>query len=468
MSLNDYKRVLPLCGLALLGACGMQSYQARPLQPEQGAARYLARSLESAQVRDYLRAHGKAPAHWPLPTWDRESLALAALALNPGLAVQEAEVRIAEAGEVQAGQRPNPNLNVESEHHSDTPGGISHWLLGGILDLVLEFPGKRQARQRRAHAELGAARLRVEAEAWRIRRGVLQAHARYLGALASEHLLQHRIDLLKQIVALLERRRQAGEVSAFEVSSSRLQLQRARLDGLRSQSVRRMALQDLAAAIGVTREQLEKVRIEPGEYTDLPTLGPLRSEALRSRALHRRVDIRAGLQAYAIAEARLQEVLKQQYPDLILSPGYVFDQNDNIWALAGSMVLPVVNRHQGEILAAEARRDQRAAEFNALQVQVIHRIDSTREAYQLALQEEQSATRLLADTEARQAQIRRQYALGYTDHLAVLRGQLELAVARGSLGALHQQSVAALIRLEDAQQQTLNGAIPISPTKLEP
>lgn len=468
MSLNDCKRALLMGGLVLLGACGMQRYQARPLQVEQGIAGYLARSLDAERVREYMQAHGRSPSHWPLSRWDRESLALAALALHPGLAVREAELRIAEAGVVRAGQVPNPGLNLQSEHHSDAPGGISHWLLGGILDLVLEYPGKREARQRRARAEVGAARLRLEAEAWRIRQGVLEAHARYLGARESEHLLRSRTELLEGIVDLLERRRRAGEVSAFEVSSSRLRLQRARLDGLRSRSATRMALQDLAAAIGVPGAQLERISLAGSDYTDLPVLDPARGAAVRGAALHRRVDIRAGLQAYAIAEARLQEALKQQYPDLVLSPGYVFDQNDNIWALAGSLVLPVLNRHRGEILEAEARREQRAAEFNALQVEVIQAIDRARESYQLALSEERSAARLLADTGARQAQIVRQYDLGYTDHLAVLRGELELVEARVSLASLHRQSVAALVRLEDALQQTLSGIVAIPPARLEP
>src|SRR6185436_12086335 len=62
-------------------------------------------------------------------------------------------------------------------------------------------------------------------------------------------------------------------------------------------------------------------------------------------------------------------------PDIHLNPGYQWDQGENKWQLGVSMELPVLNRNQGPIAEAKAKRDEAAARFLALQSRVISEID---------------------------------------------------------------------------------------------
>lgn len=47
------------------------------------------------------------------------------------------------------------------------------------------------------------------------------------------------------------------------------------------------------------------------------------------------------LNIYVQAESELRLDIEKQYPDLVLSPGFLFDQSDYIWPLAALWVLPL-------------------------------------------------------------------------------------------------------------------------------
>ena len=107
----------------------------------------------------------------------------------------------------------------------------------------------------------------------------------------------------------------------------------------------------------------------------IPEADDLTSAEARRAALQSRTDILAALAEYAASESALQLEIAKQYPDIHLSPGYQFDQGDNKWHLGLSAELPVLNRNQGPIAEAEARRAESAARFEALQAKVIAEID---------------------------------------------------------------------------------------------
>src|SRR5262249_35072826 len=85
----------------------------------------------------------------------------------------------------------------------------------------------------------------------------------------------------------------------------------------------------------------------------------------------------------------LQLEIARQFPDLRIGPGYEYDQGLNKWAVVGvSLELPVLDRNQGPIGEAEARRGETAARFVALQATVIDELDralAAREAARGAL-----------------------------------------------------------------------------------
>jgi len=117
--------------------------------------------------------------------------------------------------------------------------------------------------------------------------------------------------------------------------------------------------------------------------------------------------------------------------------------------------LPLLNRNEGPIAQAEARRKQAAARFEALQAKVIADIDRGLAVYQVTAKSRAGAEALLATQRAQQESVEQQFKAGAADRLDVLTSQLELATSELAVedgqAKLHQ----ALGALEDAVQRPL-------------
>ena len=173
-----------------------------------------------------------------------------------------------------------------------------------------------------------------------------------------------------------------------------------------------------------------------------------------------RADVLAALADYAAAQSALQLEIARQYPDVHLSPGYQFDQGDNMYTLGLTVELPVLNQNQGPIAEAAARRTEAAARFNALQAKVLADIDAAVESFRAT----EKSLALLQDLAATQAASRdaiaAQVSAGAAAPLDLLNAQLELAEAEEvqlEARIKRQQSVAAL---EDAVQRPIEMITP--------
>jgi outer membrane protein, heavy metal efflux system len=114
-----------------------------------------------------------------------------------------------------------------------------------------------------------------------------------------------------------------------------------------------------------------------------------------------------------------------------------------------------LNRNEGPIAQAEARRKQTAARFEALQAKVIADIDRALAVYQVAAKSREGAEALLATQRKQQESVEQQLKAGAADRLDLLTTQLELATSELAVEdgqiKLHQ----ALGALEDAVQRPL-------------
>src|SRR5438105_7562128 len=150
--------LLPI--LAALAGCA--SYEPAPIDPARTEAAQRARALASPGLRAFVDRHAVTrTAEWPPRAWDLERLTLAAIYWHPDLDVARARLRVAEAGLVTAGTRPNPNLSFAPQYVSSTEPGFTPWTLGFTLDVPIETAGKRGKRIERAEREAEAARLAV-------------------------------------------------------------------------------------------------------------------------------------------------------------------------------------------------------------------------------------------------------------------------------------------------------------------
>jgi len=442
--------------LAATGGCGFRTYEPNPLDPERTAAELTSRSFESGLLKDYLQAHGVSVDPWPRTSWTLPDLTWVALYHSPELDIARSQVAVARAAEVTAAQRPNPAVRLEGQHHSDTSGEKSSpWTVGLILDLPIVTGGKREARIAQAAAVSEGALLDLAAAVWLTRSRLQGRYIDYYAAGEEARLWRAEVRLRQEELSLLERRLERGFASATETAAARTRLAESRLAEAHGEARLQAAQAGLAQALGVPVDSVRRLSLS---YSDLKT-APLVDGAadLRTAALQNRLAIRRGLADYALAEAALRLEIARQYPDVILRPGYIWDQGDRIWALGSILLLPLANRNEGPILEAEARRDLEANRFLALQARTIAALEARQASYDAALDEIHTAAVLRRDALDRAARTERRFEAGDADRLEWTRVRLDsIAVERAAL-ASQVRGLQAWAALEDVMQTPLDG-----------
>ncbi len=441
----------------LLAVClaGCARFEPQPISPARMATELDARRLDDEGLKEFLEQNlGHEPEHWPLKSWDLKALTLAAFYFHPTLDVARAQWRVAQAGARTAGGRPNPSLNLVPGYDFSAANGLSPWIPFFSVDVPVETAGKRGHRIARAQHLSESAWLNIATVAWQARSRV---HAGLLDSVIADRraaLLEWQAGVQEQIVKLLEQRLAVGGISQPELTAARIALNRTRLDLDDTKAKRAEARMRLAESLGVSGNALEGLELA-FDFSERAT-DDLTSAEARRLALQGRPDILSALAAYAAAEAELQLQIARQYPDIHLSPGYQYDQGDNKWTLGVTFELPVLNQNQGPIAEANARREEAAARFTALQARVIGEIDRAVAAHRTAQERLVTTDALLSAERQQQQSVEAQLKAGAVDQLDLFNVQFELGtalLAQLDGQAKWQQSLGAL---EDALQRPMD------------
>jgi outer membrane protein TolC len=176
-------------------------------------------------------------------------------------------------------------------------------------------------------------------------------------------------------------------------------------------------------------------------------------------ALRGRADILAALADYAASQSALQLEIAKQYPDIHLNPGYSWNAGstgEQDWQLGATVELPLLNRHEGPIAEATARRQASAARFLALQAKVIGEIDSATASFHASQTNTAALTELASAQKAQREAALDQFRAGAVDRLEVVAAELELAAAELARFEAEVKAQQALGALEDAVQRPLD------------
>jgi cobalt-zinc-cadmium efflux system outer membrane protein len=438
-------------GIALaLGGCA--SFAPAPLVPGQNAERLEVRSLADPSLLAFVRSNlPEGSAEAPDASWNLESLTLAAFYFHPELDVARAQWAVAEAARITAGERPGAGFSVAPAENTTT-STPSPRLVTATADLTLETGGKRAYRIAQAAQRAEAARLNVASAAWQVRSRVRSSLLALYGARESERLLAEQQTTQEQNLSILEGQFREGAISAFELTQARLASESSQLALRDAQRREAEARAQLAAAVGVPVTAVNRAEFSFDTFEDLST--GLATADARQQALSNRPDVLSALAQYAASQSSLQLAVAGQYPDIHLGPGYEYDQGDNKWSLGLAVSLPG-DRNRGPIAEAEARREEAAATFNALQSSVLSQIDLAAAAYRAALQKEADVDAMLADLTRQERLAQQMFDAGEISgsELAGLRLQLS-ASALARLDAV-MQAQQAVGQLEDAVQSPL-------------
>ncbi len=433
--------------VAVLGGC--VSYQSKNIDPVATAAQLDRRSLDDARLQKFIAAHGQATGG----EWDLPRLTLAAFYFNPGLDAARARLAATEAGVRTAEARPNPTFTFTPGQSDETPGGITPWILGYALDIPIELAGKRAHRTTEAQLRSERARLELASAAWTVHSGVRRALIDWQGAEEEAQLWRAQLPQVVQALRLVEAQVAAGDASGLDAAQMRTLVAKAELAARASERAVTTARSRLAEAIGVPMAKLAEVKpVWRGVAEGAPAV--VTAEA-RAWAARNRADLLAALATYAATQAALQGEIARQYPNLTLGPGYQLDQGKGKWSLGLSVTLPVLNRNEGPIAAAEANRAAAAAQFIEVQNRVLAEVDRAAADYASTAADLATVGGLRAALERQTSLLRARHAAGDSSRLELVRAEVELADQARTELAAQQRAAQALGTLEDAVQRPL-------------
>jgi outer membrane protein, heavy metal efflux system len=445
-------RVFAAFGALMLAGCAAQRYQPAPIIPTESASRIESRSLNDAGLRAFLEKNlGETSISWPQKTWDLRTLSLAALYFNPSLDTARANVEEADAAAVTAGARPNPTFDV-------SPGVPSPYLFSLDLNFPIETAGKRGYRIESATKLEQAARFDLADQAWKVRSEVRGALLDYMMALRKSDLLDAEEKLRTTQTNLLEQRLSAGEIARTELESAQIALSQTQLRMVAENGQTTETKAKLAAAIGVPVGALAGIEFSWSDLQSPPDEGSFSPQEIQQDAVLNRMDVRRALAQYAAAESDLQLEIAKQYPDVQIGPGYTYEERQNYFIVGISVTLPIFDRNQGPIAEAEAKRKAAAANFRAIQSQVIAESEEALTAYANAERglsaRDQSLQRTVQQNRMRLMQQATQ--VGEEDQVAMNSTEIDgNALDQARLDAVDQAQI-ALGALEDAMQRPLD------------
>jgi len=445
--------------LALL-LTGCASFTPQPLDPGQQQAALEARRLNAPEVRQFAeRSLGHEVTPWPPQSWDLDALTLAAFYYHPDLDRAQAQRLAAEAATITAGARPNPTGGVSFQRNMDAPAGQSPWTNGFTLDIPVETAGKRDIRIEQAQYLAQAAKLRAAEAVWQIRSRV---RASLLAAYPTEALVCRQRDLQEEITRMIERRFAAGFASQPELTQARLTLNRAMLALRENQKQGAENRARLAAAVGVPDAALDGAEISHQAFEPLPPVSSLPPAEARRQALVTRPDVLATLADYEAAQSALQLEIAKQYPDISIGPGYTWDAGQVKWSLGLSLVLPLLNRNEGPIAEAKARREEAAAAFLSVQAKAIAEVDEALAGYGHAVEMFETADALLQAQQKLERSTAAAFQGGEADRLSWVSARFETVAAELARISALSQAQTSLGRVEDALRRPLGaqGTLP--------
>lgn len=442
------RQAAPHVGLTLLlCSLGCTRYQAQPLDLTAHPAEYRARQLNDPAV---LRLIGEFAGAVSDSGWTDRQLALAALHFRPELPRARAEWRAAGAGEISAGARPQPGAQADVERAVSGSEGASPWVvaLGGLYSL--EFGGKRGARLLQARARTAVAEAELRLVAWQIVSDVRSAVADSWRAQQELADAELEAETLEQIRTLTESRYREAVLTSSELARAGGEVQAARTAVSEAQGALLAAQAGLTRAIAVPTAALGSVRLTPPTVAGCEWLDSLGRDSIDALALQSRAEISRALAGYALAEADLRQQVAQQYPDLDVGPGFIWDQGVHRWTLALSLPRLLLNRNRGPIAEATARRGAAAARVTEAQDQVLGEAGAGQLACRAArVQLAAADSQLVAAGRAAQlADIA--FQRGETGRIEVAQAELSLLRARRTQHSARRSWVGAGLALERA------------------
>jgi cobalt-zinc-cadmium efflux system outer membrane protein len=289
-----------------------------------------------------------------------------AVAKEPTLRAARADVDSARAERDQAGLRPNPMLSIE---HRDEPGGTD-----ALTTVGVEWPLELFRRSGRVHtADQSVAVSEFSAQD---RERVLIADVRLLyGAVVASvrdvEVADELVAAAREQLRLVRARVDAGSTPPLDADLLDVEVRRLAVARLLAIGRAEAALAQLKPLLALAPSDALRLR-EPLDGLVASTAGPQPEEAT---VVDTRPDVREATARVALADARIEQAQREGRADLSVFGSYMRMDNGfpqqgigpagglervrgrfNYVAIGATVSLPLLNRNQGQVAAAQAGR----------------------------------------------------------------------------------------------------------------
>ncbi len=333
------KSYLPVPLLAVLALCGCKSYKADPVDWDEARA-----------IGNTNKVHLASPGD------------AATVALIGNRRINALRLKAASSAAVaeEYGWWEDPELDFDIMrivNPSDHP-----FLGGGSLAFTIPLSGAEKAAEKaarhfaaaeKAEVENAELNLSVKAKKAAIRLAALKKRREIL----TRHNSDERVVRARKNIEILH---DAGEISVSERAGVR-----------RTTHARRHDLMDTTRDIAIAEIELLKIMgLRPGTQIEiafaLPAPPKNAPPAIDVKDLTSHPEVTAALIRHNASEAKLEEEIRRQYPELKLGPAYANEEGLDRLGIVAGITLPLWNRNRKNIAEAEAAR--KASRLEAIDV----------------------------------------------------------------------------------------------------
>lgn len=448
-----------ITGLLVSGCATEQP--AKPLSSELTTKNLLAKDPFSPLFKQYLIEQGYTEHQLPFIEWGIDELTLCALYFHTKLDIAKQELALSYLAIESAGVKNNPTVDGTFARSGQENEDISPWSYGLSVNIPIETTKKRAFKLEKAVKNADVARMNAAEMAWQLRNQIATDFISYHQTLAELQLIQQEITIQDHIVSMLEKRVNTGITSKTDLNNASLLAIKSKHALNIKKGQLSLIKAKLAADVGLSPEKFELINIKPLAIES--TLSrqaeqlseSIESKTLQEQALLNRIDIRRSIAKYAAAEAEIKLKVAQQTPDIVLSPGYLFEFGDRIWSLGFSSLLNMLHNNTALVKEAKQLREIEGAQFENLQAEVIAKINQVHTNYLAAKQVTEQAEIELSQQMALEQKMQKQFDAGLIGKLDLSKHASNTLVAKQQLISSQFALLQIANQIEDVMQKPL-------------
>ena len=437
--------------------CMYQTYYEEPINVTEVIEEINSWSISNPDLNRFLKLNGVVPEIIQTNIFSINRLFLTGIYYDPEMQTAYKKWKKSKIVLGNSDYKINPEFFVPLEHHSDTSGGESEWTIGLVLSFIYERKGTREARLAKKKIKL----LNLSLEIYRLaldRYGLFKEkyHA-YALRQAKITEIENGLIVLKDLFLQLQYKYELGAVSQIELNSTRLELQRSSFELSLQENKLQENKDELLMMTNLVHSELDTIEIETTEpllfaktaYEEMDIIGSDLSE-LQKMMMDNNLDMAIELNDYAQSEAGLRLEIEKQYPNLVLSPGFIFDQTDNLWSLGTSWVLPLFENSQQNINILKALEERKIKQQEVIVLQK-EMLSSLYQRYHSVVRHKsliKISDNIIVFIEQRTKELEKQMEIGGIDSIAMMRNKIEFYKARNEQIDIYKEATYAILEFK--------------------